>query len=147
MKSFLNNWRQYTQKSELQLLIEGRVDDVKKKYPNLAKKIDSSTDPEKQPGLHVSYIDRMAELDPSGNQKYLMWAAKALNQQIEQNIKDGYEAHPWYAKDNQFSILQMAKNLMGKIKEYHEVLNFVRDGDKRFRDINNVSDWPQLNSV
>ena len=26
-------------------------------------------------------------------------------------------------------------------------MNFVRDEDKRFRDINNVRDWPQLNSV
>ena len=64
MKLLFENWRQYTNTlNEEQLLIEGRIEDVKKKYPDLDKR-----------GL----LDVIIEKDPSGNQKYLAWAAKRL---------------------------------------------------------------------
>ena len=66
MKLLFENWRQYTNTlNEEQLLIEGRIEDVKKKYPDLDEK-----------GLLNILIDK----DPSGNQKYLSWAAKMLAQ-------------------------------------------------------------------
>ena len=63
MKLLFENWRQYL--NEEQLLIEGRIEDIKKKYPDLDEK-----------GL----LDILIDKDPSGNQKYLAWAAKQLAQ-------------------------------------------------------------------
>ena len=49
------------------LLAEGRKDNVKKKYANLDK---------------FGYIDHMSMEDPSGNNAYLAWMAKILNNMI-----------------------------------------------------------------
>ena len=49
------------------LLAEGRLDNVKKKYANLDK---------------FGYIDSMSMEDPSGNNAYLAWMAKQLNNMI-----------------------------------------------------------------
>ena len=59
MKLLFENWRSHTNTLKEQLLIEGRIDDVKKKYPRIPK-----------------IIDYLVGRDPSGNQKYLAWAAK-----------------------------------------------------------------------
>ena len=145
MKLILENWRQYTKTSDLQLLIEGRVDDVKIKYPELAKILSPGA---QLPILKGSIIDVLVEKDPSGNQKYLMWAAKAVSLQIKANIERGLKPKALKADEpDEFSLAGVAQNLMAKIKEYHEMLSWVRDDDKRFRDITNVRDWPQLNSV
>lgn len=60
MKNLFNNW--YFDN----LLLEARVDDVIKKYPN-----------------HEDAIRKFSENDPAGNDKYLQWMAK-------QHIKSGY---------------------------------------------------------
>ena len=66
MKLLFENWRKFTNLlNEEQLLIEGRIEDVKKKYPDLDEK-----------GL----LDILIDKDPSSNQKYLAWAAKQLSQ-------------------------------------------------------------------
>jgi len=49
------------------LLAEGRLDNVKKKYANLDE---------------LGYIDSMSMEDPSGNNAYLAWMAKQLNNMI-----------------------------------------------------------------
>ena len=59
MKLLLENWRTHIDLLQEQLLIEGRIDDVKRKYPRIPK-----------------IIDFLIRRDPSGNQKYLAWAAK-----------------------------------------------------------------------
>ncbi|MAH44920.1 hypothetical protein CMI37_03775 [Candidatus Pacearchaeota archaeon] len=59
MRQLFESWRKYTLLTEEQLLIEGRIEDVKKKYPRIPK-----------------IIDYLIRRDPSGNQKYLAWAAK-----------------------------------------------------------------------
>ena len=59
MQQLFEGWRKYSLLSEEQLLIEGRIEDVKKKYPRIPK-----------------IIDYLVRRDPSGNQKYLAWAAK-----------------------------------------------------------------------
>jgi hypothetical protein len=50
------------------LLLEDRVSDAKKKYPELEKE-----------------IDELASSDPSGSQKYLMWSAKQLSLGVSVN--------------------------------------------------------------
>jgi len=59
MKLLFESWRTHIDLLQEQLLIEGRIEDVKKKYPRLEP-----------------IIDFLVRRDPSGNQKYLAWAAK-----------------------------------------------------------------------
>ena len=76
MKNIFNGWRNFSQPI---LLAEGRISDTKKKYPELDKQ-----------GL----IDILIDRDPSGNQKYLTWAAKqlaarpAINQSTARSIAE-----------------------------------------------------------
>jgi hypothetical protein len=67
MKQFFEGIRRWSALNEEQILAEGRLDDAKKKY--------SQVDP--------LWIDRLSERDPSGNNKYLMWAAKQFAQITE----------------------------------------------------------------
>jgi len=60
MKQFFEGLRRWTTLNEGRLLAEGRLEDVKKRFKHI--------DP--------NWIDRMSERDPSGNNKYLMWAIK-----------------------------------------------------------------------
>ena len=69
MPLFHNKWRTFLNEgtkrplTEEELLAEGRKDDVKKKYPELAER-----------GL----IDELSLEDPSGNNAYLAWMAKQI---------------------------------------------------------------------
>lgn len=64
------------------LLLEGRVEDVKKRYP--------------QPMW--DQIDKLVELDPSGNNKYLDWMAKKYLPHTIQWFKDNAIQNPgWYS--------------------------------------------------
>ena len=67
MKQFFEGMRRWATLNEEQLLAEGRLEDTKKKY--------SQVDP--------LWIDRLSERDPSGNNKYLMWAVKQFAQITE----------------------------------------------------------------
>ena len=54
------------------IILEGRVEDVKKKYPD-----------------YSSVVDNLSEFDPSGNNKYLMWMVDQFeNDEDIGNIKD-----------------------------------------------------------
>lgn len=59
MNKLMENWKRFLNED---LLAEGRLDDAKKKYPD-----------------HAEYIDQLSKIDPSGNNKYLMWMAKQLD--------------------------------------------------------------------
>jgi len=75
MKLLFENWRNHLVSLETQLLIEGRIEDVKKKYPRIPK-----------------IIDYLIRRDPSGSQKYLAWAAKqteAARQYRAQHVPPG----------------------------------------------------------
>jgi len=75
MKLLFENWRTHTNTLKEQLLIEGRIEDVKKKYPRLEP-----------------IIDFLVRRDPSGNQKYLAWGAKqaeAARQARAQHVPPG----------------------------------------------------------
>jgi len=60
MKQFFEGFRRWSTLNEEQLLAEGRLEDVKKKFKHV--------DPD--------WIHLMSGRDPSGNNKYLMWAIK-----------------------------------------------------------------------
>ena len=75
MKLLFENWRTHIDLLQEQLLIEGRIEDVKKKYPRL--------DP---------IINFLVKRDPSGSQKYLAWGAKqaeAARQARAQHVPPG----------------------------------------------------------
>ena len=68
MKLLLENFQKFSTLTEEQLIIEGRIDDARKKYPALNKPqedLDGKT-----------LLDILIDADPSGNQKYLMGAAR-----------------------------------------------------------------------
>jgi len=70
MTLFHNKWRGFLNEgtkrplTEEELLAEGRLDDVKKKFPELDKQ---------------GIIDNLSAKDPSGNNAYLRWMAKHLS--------------------------------------------------------------------
>ena len=59
MKKLMESWKRFLNED---LLAEGRLEDAKEKYPDDAE-----------------YIDQLSKIDPSGNNKYLMWMAKQLD--------------------------------------------------------------------
>ena len=59
MNKLMENWKRFLNED---LLAEGRLQDAKKKFPDDAE-----------------YIDQLSKIDPSGNNKYLMWMAKQLD--------------------------------------------------------------------
>lgn len=63
-RGFLNEGTKPQLTEEEQLLSEGRLDDVKKKFPELDKR---------------GIIDNLSAKDPSGNNAYLRWMAKHLS--------------------------------------------------------------------
>ena len=63
-RTFLNEGTKPQLTEEEQLLAEGRLDDVKKKFPELDEK---------------GIIDNLSAKDPSGNNAYLRWMAKHLS--------------------------------------------------------------------
>ena len=71
MKLLLENFKRFSTLTEEQLIIEGRIDDARKKYPLLSKRSHKRTWTVKK-----LLLDILIDADPSGNQKYLMGAAK-----------------------------------------------------------------------
>ena len=108
MKLLFENWRQYL--NEEQLLIEGRIEDVKKKYPDLDEK-----------GL----LDILIDKDPSGNQKYLAWAAKQLSQREDPTS-------------------QTANYAAANIELYHKLRAYI---PSEYKDINRIKDLRDLERV
>ena len=84
MKNLRESFRTYSLDENETLLIEGRKEDAAAKYPELAKKYEELDD--------ESLLDTLIAADPSGNQKYLMGAARILQRSIENaEQKNGYE--------------------------------------------------------
>jgi hypothetical protein len=76
--------------SESNLLIEGRKEDARERYPNIPNEI----------------FDIFVDEDPSGNHKYLMWLCNMPQQT--------YGRYVWSFNSND------ARNLMEKVKYFHE---------------------------
>ena len=103
MKLLFENWRQYL--NEEQLLIEGRIEDVKKKYPDLDEK-----------GL----LDILIDKDPSGNQKYLAWAAKQLAQR-----EDAGKGTADYAAANIELYHRLRAHIPSEYKDINSIKNLL----------------------
>ena len=143
MKLLFENWRKYTNLiNEEQLLIEGRIDNVKKKYPELDKK-----------GL----LDVLIEKDPSGNQKYLMPAAFILDQEIKRYIDRGSEdvgkledmptlTSPTQQGDH-FSSEGFAMKVATAVEKYHMYHKYIRNQDAPFKDFSRIKELSSLNAV
>ena len=145
MKNLLENFRSYSLLAEEQLLIEARTDDAAAKYPEIAKKREE-LDGE-------SLLDVLIEADPSGNHKYLMNAARLLQRSMD-NAEQTNDYEPFWGKqwpddagDNMYSPWGIAKNIAGEISKYHKLQSYIRDHDEKFKDLNKVASYSQLQTV
>ena len=146
MKLLLENWRKYSLLAEQQLLIEGRISDTKLKYPELAK------NREELDGENI--LDVLIDADPSGNQKYLMGAARILFTAMKDAEKMGDGNKPFWGKawpedapDDIYSPWGLAKNIASSLQKYHDIMPYIRDHDAPFKDINNIKTYTVLKSV
>ena len=120
MKTLLESFRTYSLDENETLLIEGRKEDAVAKYPELAKKREE-LDGE-------SLLDTLIAADPSGNQKYLMGAARILQRSMENaEQKNGYEPFwgkqwPEDADDNLYSPWGVSKNIADLLPKYHKLI-------------------------
>jgi len=145
MRILLENFRKYSLLAEEEFLVEGRIDDTKTRYPGLAKKREE-LDGE-------SLLDVLIDADPSGNQKYLMNAARILQSTIENaEQQQGYE--PFYGKewpedagDNIYSPWGQAKNIAVLLPKFHSLQSFIRDDDVKFKDMGNIKTYANLHGV
>jgi hypothetical protein len=144
MKLLLENFQKFANLTEEQLIVEGRIDDARRKYPDLAKP--------QQELEGESLLQLLIDADPSGNQKYLMGAAKIADKQVKDNIKQGYKPiagkfFPDDAPEDAFSPWGVVKNIADMIPKYHNIMNFIRDEDAKFKDINAISDYGLFQGV
>jgi len=142
MKLLFESWRKHTNLLEEQLLIEGRISDAERKYPELAKKREE-LDGE-------SLLDTLIAADPSGNQKYLMWAARTVRRGMD-SAETEAKYRPFWGKlwpedadDDLYSPWGIAKNLAGDLAKFHKLLAFI-PAEKR--DINAIQNSAELTGV
>lgn len=84
------------------VLLEGRIDDVKRKFPDV--------DP--------NVIDYFVQNDPSGNQKYLEWLVKAMTHEPTiQSVEEILDETMQFKTPDEF--------LMMLIKKFHELLPYL----------------------
>ena len=84
------------------VLLEGRIDDVKRKFPDV--------DP--------NVIDYFVQNDPSGNQKYLEWLVKAMTHEPTiQSVEEILDEAMQFKTPDEF--------LMMLIKKFHELLPYL----------------------
>ena len=121
MQKLFESFRKYSILTEEQLLIEGRKDDAKKKYPKLVK---------------AGLLDKLIDADPSGNQKYLMWAAKIINDEIKDAEEIVSPDPPESLDPTQFEFA--TEDLATALQKYHKLQPYIRNEDKKFKDINNI---------
>jgi len=133
MKLLLENFKRFSTLTEEQLIIEGRIDDARKKYPFLAN---TSAEPV---GMDKDLIDLLIDADPSGNQKYLMGAARLAIDLLDDlgYMEDG--------GDNRAPAVVF--NVAELIQRYHKLMPFIRDQDAKFKDINAIKAYNELRSV
>ena len=122
--NFHNKWRTFLVESpqtrtlteeELVLIGEGRLDDAKKKYSRV-----------------VRFADRLARLDPSKNNKYLMWMMKQLDLKLQNYIRvAGDDAPPEEnAQDAYFTGLFNYTIRIGEaIEDFHKNAQRLKNKD------------------
>ena len=128
MKLLLENFKRFSTLTEEQLIIEGRIDDARKKYPALNKPqedLDGKT-----------LLDILIDADPSGNQKYLMGAAKLADALVKKYNAAGDPPHS-----------QFVTNVANTLQKYHKVMPFIRDEDAKFKDINAIPEYARMVTI
>ena len=131
MKLLLENFKRFSTLTEEQLIIEGRIDDARKKYPALNKPqedLDGKT-----------LLDILIDADPSGNQKYLMGAAR-----LAVGLLDDLGYMETGETDRARAAVQ---NFAELIQRYHKLMPFIRDEDAKFKDINAIKTYNELRGV
>jgi len=132
MKLLLENFKRFSTLTEEQLIIEGRIDDARKKYPFLAKR-------SAEPVGEKTLLDLLIDADPSGNQKYLMGAARLTVDLLDDlgYMEDGGDRR----------IPAVVFNTAELIQKYHKLMPFIRDEDAKFKDINAIKAYYELREV
>ena len=128
MKLLLENFKKFSTLTEDQLIVEGRIDDARKKYPALNKPqedLDGKT-----------LLDILIDADPSGNQKYLMGAAKLADRLVKKYNAAGDPPHS-----------QFVTNVANTLQKYHKVMPFIRDEDAKFKDINAIPEYARMVTI
>jgi len=104
MKLLFENWRRFTLLSEEQLLAEGRLDDVKKKYPHLEVVIDY-------------YAERDPSKDTPSPNKYLNWLAK----QTEEIYRTNYNPEQYHPEAIIAAMMgSYIPNLANMVDKFHK---------------------------
>ena len=136
--TFHDQWRLFLNEStvrqplteeEIALIAEGRVDDVIKKYPNVER-----------------YADRLAGLDPSKNNKYLMWMMKQIDNKARSYAKrDGQpDDAGMKLQDAYFGQLLTDVGEIGEaVEEFHK--NIQRIKNKDINSYKTLDDLQQVN--
>ena len=132
MKLLLENFKRFSTLTEDQLIIEGRIDDARKKYPFLAKR-------SAEPVGEKSLLDLLIDADPSGNQKYLMGAARLVVDLLN-DLENMTGRFPTRAPAVVFNAAEL-------IQRYHKLMPFIRDQDAKFKDINAIKTYNELRGV
>tara|TARA_R110000851_G_scaffold165561_2_gene310515 strand:- start:2133 stop:4466 length:2334 start_codon:yes stop_codon:yes gene_type:complete len=142
MKNFHNNWKAFLTESaqpeplteeELALIAEGRIDDAKKKYPQVDR-----------------FIGYLAEEDPSKNNKYLMWSTKQLNARLERAVKQQPERVETYKDDPQFREEGMQGIFYSEMFNYQmEISEVIREFHKNSQRLKNkdINSYKTLDDV
>jgi len=128
MKLLLENFKKFSTLTEEQLIVEGRIDDARKKYPALNKPqedLDGKT-----------LLDILIDADPSGNQKYLVGAATLANDLVKKYDAAGDPPHS-----------QFVTNVANTLQKYHKLMPFIRDEDAKFKDINAIPEYARMVTI
>lgn len=134
-KSFLNEGIKQLTEEELALIAEGRKDDAEKKYPQVNR-----------------FVDRLASLDPSPNNKYLMWMTKQLAAELDRQLKGPLGTNIAQSGDDEASpnpqdeffveLFNHAIDIGLTVDEFHKGIQRVKN-----KDINSYKSLDDLRSV
>ena len=138
--NFHDKWRSFLNEGvedkplteeEIALIAEGRKDDAAKKYPQVER-----------------FIDRLANLDPSKNNKYLMWMTKQLAVELDRHLEGPLGRDPEAVKDfepqDEFfvELFNHAIKIGDEIAEFHKNIQRIKN-----KDINSYKSLDDLISV
>lgn len=114
MKELFEGVRRWASLNEEQLLAEGRLQDAKKKFPN----------------VDADWIDRIADRDPSGNNKYLMWAVKQFAKITEPWMKNAPSepGQRWADSDAQ-AIYNAYMTIVDAVDKFHNNSQRLKNRD------------------
>ena len=138
--NFHNKWRSFLNEGvedkplteeEIALIAEGRKEDAAKKYPQVNR-----------------FIDRLANLDPSKNNKYLMWMTKQLAAELDKHVEGPLGRDPEAVKDfdpqDEFfvELFNHVIEIGDEIAEFHKNIQRIKN-----KDINSYKSLDDLRSV